>query len=154
MTNCSTQVKVFKYPHCINIPSYGTNGSSGLDLYAAIDEKITIKKGDIALIPTGIAIILPKDTESNRYEAQVRSRSGLSFKHGVVVINSPGTIDSDYHEEIKVILINHGNNDFIVEKGMKIAQIVISKCEIIQFEEIENIKEYKERGGFGSTGMY
>lgn len=148
-----TDIKIYKYPHCFNIPHYGTKNSSGVDLYAAMENDINIEPNQICLIPTGIAIILPDDIENSRYEAQIRARSGLSLNHGITVLNSPGTIDSDYHEEIKIILINHSKKDFTITRGMKIAQMIIAKCEIINFKIIDDIKNFPQRGGFGSTGI-
>jgi dUTP pyrophosphatase len=145
----STKVKIKKLPHCFGLPSYATQYSAGIDLIAANDQPITIKAGDIALIPTGIAIALPF-----AHEAQIRPRSGLAAKHLVTVANAPGTIDSDYRGEIKVILINLGKQDFIVEKGMRIAQMVVAKYEQISWEESDSLEETtRGEGGFGSTGQ-
>lgn len=130
------------------LPSYATKRSAGLDLYAANDEDIIISPGEVKIISTGIAISLP-----NGFEAQIRPRSGLAAKHGVTVLNSPGTIDADYRGEIKVVMINHGTQDFIVEKATRIAQMVIAKYEAISWQEVESL-ETTQRGeqGFGSTG--
>jgi len=119
-----------------------------MDLYAAIEDSVTLKNGEIKLIPTGIAIALPQG-----FEAQVRPRSGLAAKHGITVLNTPGTIDSDYRGEIKVILINHGVDDFIIERSMKIAQLVIAKHEVALWEEVGSLEDTaRGAGGFGSTG--
>ena len=130
------------------MPQYATEQSAGLDLPAAIESDVVIKAGQTKIIPTGIAIALPAGCE-----AQVRPRSGLAAKHGITVLNSPGTIDADYRGEIKAILINHGTEDFTITRGMRIAQMVIAKYEHVQFNEVESLEE-TERGasGFGSTG--
>ncbi|KJV90126.1 dUTP diphosphatase family protein [Rickettsia bellii str. RML Mogi] len=132
------------------MPEYATDHSAGMDLTAANEQPITIKAGEIQLIPTGIAIALPE-----LFEAQIRPRSGLAAKNGITVANSPGTIDADYRGEIKVILINLGKDDFVIEKGMRIAQMVISKYERISWKESETLEETaRGSGGFGSTGVY
>lgn len=129
-------------------PSYETPGSAGCDLRAAIDDRITIDSGARALVPTGIAIAL-----SPGYEAQVRPRSGLAAKHGVTVLNSPGTIDSDYRGEIKVILINHGDAPFEIAHGDRIAQIVVAPVTRVDWREVDDLDStVRGSGGFGSTG--
>lgn len=134
-----------KYP----IPSYATSGSAGVDLYANIQKDITLKKGVITLIPTGIKIKLPKG-----YEAQVRARSGLSLKNGVCLVNGIGTIDSDYRGEIGVIITTLKDEPFTVTPGMKIAQMVISKYETCEFKEVTSLEEtVRGSGGFGHTGV-
>jgi len=128
------------------IPTRQTPGSAGMDLHAKID--ITIKKGERSLVPTGIKLALPFG-----YEAQVRPRSGLALKHGVTVLNTPGTIDADYRGEIGVILANFGAEDFCVARGDRIAQMVIAKVEMVAFEEVENLPDsLRGTGGYGSTG--
>ena len=131
-----------------SFPSYQTDGSAGMDLSAFIKEDILIKPNERKIISTGIAISLPQNLE-----AQVRPRSGLAIKHGITVLNSPGTIDSDYRGEIKVILINHSQDDFIVKNQDRIAQVVFSEFIKVSFEETDNLDE-TSRGqkGFGSTG--
>ena len=127
---------------------YATKGSAGIDLRANNDKDIIIAKGGTALIPTGIAIALPIG-----YEAQIRPRSGLALKSSLTVLNTPGTIDSDYRGEIGVILINHGNEDFIVTKGLRVAQMVIAKYEKVSLEFVEELSDTaRGSGGFGSTG--
>ncbi len=131
------------------LPKYETLGSAGMDLLAAIDEPIVIKSGEIKLVKTGIAISLEKG-----FEAQVRPRSGLALKNGITVLNSPGTVDSDYRGEVCAILINHSQVDFTVTRGMRIAQIVIAKHEQAQVVEVENLDDTaRGTGGFGSTGL-
>lgn len=130
-------------------PTYATPGSSGMDLSAAIVENIRILPGERVLVPTGISLELP-----SHLEAQVRSRSGLAVKNGVVVLNSPGTIDSDYRGEIKVILINLSSTTFLLEPGMRIAQLVFSRVERVKLIPTESISNtYRGSGGFGSTGI-
>ena len=135
----------------VTVPKRATDGSAGLDLAAAIPDDKMLKPGERAIIPTGLAFDIP-----NGYEGQVRPRSGLAFKYGVTVLNSPGTIDSDYQGEVKVILINHGDKDFIVTKGMRIAQIVIAKYENAALNQVKNFDVKTERGakGFGSSGTH
>jgi len=129
------------------LPARGTLQSAGLDLYAKIN--ITIKKGERTLVPCGIKVSLPFG-----YEAQVRPRSGLALKHGVTVLNSPGTIDADYRGEVGVILINHGSEDFVINRGDRIAQMVIAKVEMMEPVEVDELPETERgNGGFGSTGV-
>ena len=133
----------------LGLPFYATSGSAGLDLKADISENVIINPTDRIIIPTGISLELPSG-----YEAQIRSRSGLAIKNGVVVLNSPGTIDSDYRGEIKVILINHSKDPFEIKKGDKIAQMVISKHEVANLIEVVEINNTSRGvGGFGSTGV-
>ncbi len=130
------------------LPKYETAGSAGLDLMAAIDEDLIIAPGEVKLIKTGLAIALEKG-----FEAQVRPRSGLALKNGITVLNSPGTVDSDYRGEVCAILINHSKVDFIVKRGMRIAQMVIARHEQAIIEEVADLDETKRgAGGFGSTG--
>ena len=129
-------------------PEYKTEGSAGMDLYANTTFETTIAPLQRVLVPTGIYIELPKG-----YEAQVRPRSGLAAKNGITVLNTPGTIDSDYRGEIKVILVNLSNEDFVLKPGERIAQMVVAKHERVEWEEVQ-VLEKTERGsgGFGSTG--
>jgi dUTP pyrophosphatase len=130
------------------LPKYETAGSAGMDLLAAIDEPIVIKAGEIKLVKTGIAIALEKG-----FEAQVRPRSGLALKNGITVLNSPGTVDSDYRGEVCAILINHSQVDFTITRGMRIAQMVIAACVQAQISAVEDLDETaRGAGGFGSTG--
>ena len=144
------KVKKLKHAKDLPLPKYETIGSAGMDLYAAINSEVIINKGEYKLIPTGLVIVLP-----NNIEAQIRPRSGLALKSGITVLNSPGTIDSDYRGEIGVILINHGEKDFIVKRGMRIAQIIISSFSQITLKEddLYKIKTTRGSGGFGSTGI-
>ncbi len=131
------------------LPAYATSGSAGMDVYAAVDNPVTIEPGSVSLIPTSLAIALQPG-----YECQVRSRSGLSLKHGVFALNAPGTVDSDYRGEIKIILANFGKEPFIIERGDRIAQLVIAQYEHIKWEMVEELPEsVRGAGGFGSTGI-
>ena len=132
----------------LGLPAHATPASSGVDLAAAIDRPVTLEPGRHALIATGLAIAVP-----NGFEAQVRPRSGLALKHGVTVLNSPGTIDADYRGEIKVILINLGEEPFIIERGMRIAQMVIAPAPQAAFRVVDDLDNTaRGEGGFGSTG--
>jgi dUTP pyrophosphatase len=137
------------HAHGLPLPGYATSGSAGMDLIAAVNAPVTLLSGERALIPTGIAIALPLG-----YEAQVRPRSGLALKQGITTLNTPGTIDSDYRGEISVILINHGQEAVTIERGMRIAQLVIASVVQATWQVVESLDE-TERGvsGFGSTGM-
>ena len=133
----------------ITLPKYKTDGSSGLDLAACIEKNIEIKPGKSVIIPTGLAVAIPKN-----FEIQIRPRSGLAAKNQISVLNTPGTVDADYRGEIKVILINLSDKSFIIEKGLRIAQMVlcpIVKAELKEVETLENTE--RGSGGFGSTGV-
>jgi dUTP pyrophosphatase len=131
------------------LPKYMSNGAAGMDVFANVDTQVVVDPGNIKLIPTGISISLP-----NGYEAQIRPRSGLALKHGISMVNTPGTIDSDYRGEINVILINFGNSPFVINRGDRIAQIVINKIELPEIIEVEELDTTKRgEGGFGSTGF-
>jgi dUTP pyrophosphatase len=139
------RIKVKKINADLPIPAYQTEGSSGLDLHAS--EDCLLASGDFEMVPTGIALEIPYG-----YEGEVRARSGLAAKFGIGVLNSPGTIDSDYRGEIKVILFNFGKKDFEIKKGDRIAQLIISKVERIDLVEVKDLESTKrEDGGFGST---
>ncbi|MGV2432026.1 MAG UNVERIFIED_CONTAM: dUTP diphosphatase [Rickettsiaceae bacterium] len=145
----TVKIKILEEKLGINIPTYATEQSAGVDLSAAIENDFIINPGEIKLVPTGIAIALPQGLE-----AQIRPRSGLAAKHGITVLNTPGTIDSDYRGEIKVILINHGKESFTISNGMRIAQMVLAKHEVAEFELSENLDDtVRGAGGFGSTGV-
>jgi len=132
----------------VQLPNYKTQGSSGMDLMAFIDKSIKISPNSSALIPTGISLAIPEDLE-----IQIRPRSGLAAKSSIGVLNSPGTIDSDYRGELKIILFNHGNNEFIVKNNDRIAQMVLIPVLKIDFEEVDELpKTIRGVGGFGSTG--
>ena len=145
------EVKILDNGFGLPLPKYETEGAAGLDLFAATkeDTKIIIPPRKAEMVPTGIAISVPSG-----YEAQIRPRSGLAAKNGITVLNSPGTIDSDYRGEILVMLINHSNKDFEILRGMRIAQMVISKIEqfnLISVDELDTT--YRGKDGFGSTGI-
>lgn len=130
------------------LPVYATAGSAGMDITAALAEPMILEPGAIAMIPTGIAIALPQG-----FECQVRSRSGLAAKHGIFALNAPGTIDSDYRGEIKVILANSGKASYAIQPGERIAQLVIARYETVQWELVDSLDETERgTGGFGSTG--
>jgi dUTP pyrophosphatase len=130
-------------------PKYATEGSAGMDLYADVHEPLVLDAGKRLIVPTGISIELPPN-----YEAQIRPRSGLAAKNGVTVLNTPGTIDSDYRGEIKVILANFSDEDFVIERGMRIAQMIIAQVTMATLVEAELLIETERGvGGFGSTGM-
>ena len=130
------------------LPAYTTTGSAGMDISAALAESMILEPGAILMIPTGIAIALPQG-----FECQVRSRSGLAAKHGIFALNAPGTIDSDYRGEIKVILANSGKTSYAIQPGERIAQLVIARYETVQWELVKSLDETERgTGGFGSTG--
>ena len=144
-------LSVQRLPHAkdLPLPAYATEGSAALDLLAAIDSDIELKPGARAAIPCGIAVAF-----SDKYEGQVRARSGLALNHGITLLNAPGTIDSDYRGEIKATLINHGDAVFRVTRGMKIAQLVIAQYQTAELNEVAELPSSRRgAGGFGSTGM-
>ena len=143
-----TKILIKRLSKKISLPKYETAGSSGMDLAANIAGNISIDPGKTAIIPTGLALSVPKG-----FEVQIRPRSGLAAKKKISVLNTPGTIDSDYRGEIKVILINQGQETFKVEKGLRIAQMVVCPVVQAQIKEVEDLSETKRgKGGFGSTG--
>ena len=149
MSDIVVNVKVLDHGKDLELPQYATEGSAGLDLKAAIDNETVIRPMERKLIPTGLSMAIPEG-----YEAQIRPRSGLAFKKGITVLNTPGTIDSDYRGEVKVLLINLGSEDFVVEKGMRIAQLVVKKYEKIEWNEVESLDDTsRSGGGYGSTGI-
>ena len=144
-------VAITKLPHGADLPlpAYATVHSAGMDLLAAIAHAKVLAPGERALIPTGIAIALPAG-----FEAQVRPRSGLAAKNGVTVLNAPGTIDADYRGEVGVLLINHGAEAFTINRGMRIAQMVVARHEFVNWQEHAQLPQSGRRaGGFGSTGV-
>ena len=141
------EVKIINQSHH-SLPAHETIASAGMDLKAHLDAPISLKPSDTVIVPTGLFMELPLG-----FEAQIRPRSGLAAKHGVTVLNSPGTIDADYRGEIKVILINHGKKEFIINDGERIAQLVITKHERVVWKESKQLEESERgTGGFGSTG--
>ena len=144
------KVLVKKLNSKVKLPSYKTEGSSGMDLIAFVDKPIEIKPNNSALIPTGLSIAIPEDCE-----VQIRPRSGLAAKSNISVLNTPGTIDSDYRGELKVILFNHGNKEFIVKNDERIAQMVLTPILKVDFEEVDSLPDtVRGAGGFGSTGKW
>ena len=131
------------------LPARATPGSAGFDLHAAVEEELSLAPGERALVPTGLAIALPAG-----YEAQVRPRSGLALRHGIVLPNAPGTIDSDYRGELRVILMNAGDEAFTIKRGDRIAQIVVAPVVVAEFAEVSELPESERgSGGFGHTGL-
>jgi len=146
----AVRVAVTRLAHAgdLPLPAYATAHSAGMDLVAAVDGPVVLVPGARALIPTGLCIAVPEG-----YEAQVRPRSGLALRHGITVVNSPGTIDADYRGEVGVILINHGSDPFVVRRGERIAQMVVAPVLQVALVEAETLDETaRGAGGFGSTG--
>ena len=142
------KVLIKKLDPAVKLPVYKTNGASGMDLIAFINKPINIKPKTSSLIPTGLTVAFSKN-----YEIQIRPRSGLAAKNNISVLNTPGTIDSDYRGEIKVIIYNHGNNDFTINNGDRIAQMILAPVVKMELEETSNLPEtIRGEGGFGSTG--
>jgi len=143
-----TKILIKRLSKEVSLPKYETSGSSGMDLAANIDANINIDPGKTAIIPTGLALSIPKG-----FEIQIRPRSGLAAKQKISVLNTPGTIDADYRGEIKIILINLGQETFKVEKGLRIAQMVVCPVVQAQLKEVDDLNETERgKGGFGSTG--
>ena len=147
-------VAITRLPHAegLDLPAYETSASAGMDLRAAVsdDEPVVLKPGEWDLLPTGLKIALPEG-----YEGQIRPRSGLAHRHGVTVLNSPGTIDADYRGEVKVLLINHGPEPFSIERGMRIAQLVMAEHAHVSWVRQDALEEtVRGPGGFGSTGTH
>lgn len=148
MHHCSVKVKRLRPDSTNPLPAYMTSHAAGMDLYAELVHELVLVPGGRALVPTGIAIELPEG-----YEAQVRPRSGLALKHGIALVNSPGTIDTDYRGEIGVIVINHGTEPFVVRSGERIAQLVFAPFARASLVEVAELEETtRGDGGFGHTG--
>ena len=142
------KVLIKKLDPSVELPSYKTKGASGMDLMAFIKKPINIKPKTSCLIPTGVSVAFPEE-----FEIQIRPRSGLAAKNNISVLNTPGTIDSDYRGEIKVILFNHGNSEFIINNKDRIAQMILTPVEKMELQEVEHLPEtIRGKGGFGSTG--
>ena len=142
------KVLIKKLDPAVELPKYKTNGASGMDLMAFIKQSIKLAPKNSCLVPTGLSVAFSED-----YEIQIRPRSGLAAKNNISVLNTPGTIDSDYRGEIKIILFNHGDNEFIIQNNDRIAQMVLMPVHKINFEEVENLPDtIRGKGGFGSTG--
>jgi dUTP pyrophosphatase len=147
----SVVIQVRRLPHGegLPLPGYATTGAAGMDLLAAVDAPVTIDPGKRALIPTGLAIALPPG-----FEMQVRPRSGLALRNGIVLPNSPGTIDEDYRGEVQVIVLNAGDAPFTVERGMRIAQAIVAPVVRAVWQEVDSLDDTaRSAGGFGSTGV-
>ena len=145
-----TKVLIKKLDSSVELPTYKTNGASGMDLMAFIKEPINLKPGKSCLVPTGLSVAFPKE-----YEIQIRPRSGLAAKNNISVLNTPGTIDSDYRGEIKIILFNHGKSDFLINNKDRIAQMILTPVIKMEFEETDDLPEtVRGEGGFGSTGKW
>ena len=149
MENINIKIKrISKEYNDIPLPEYATEGSAGMDIRAAVKESLIVKMGEVVIVPTNLSVEIPQG-----YEIQVRPRSGLAAKHGIGILNSPGTIDSDYRGEIKIILINFGKEDFTIQKGERVAQLIISRVFRANFKEESSLNESKRgTGGFGHTG--
>ena len=142
------KVLVKKLKPSVKLPSYKTSGASGMDLIAYIDKSIDLKPGESCLVPTGLSVAFPEE-----YEIQIRPRSGLAAKNNISVLNTPGTIDSDYRGEIKVILFNHGNKNFRINNNDRIAQMILTPIIKMDLEETDELPDsIRDVGGFGSTG--
>ena len=143
------KILIKKLNPAVEIPNYKTVGASGVDLMAFINEPIKLAPKSSCLVPTGLSVAFP-----NEYEIQIRPRSGLAAKNNISVLNTPGTIDSDYRGEIKIILFNHGNNEFIIKNKDRIAQMILTPFYKMEFEEVEKLPDsLRGKGGFGSTGI-
>lgn len=145
-------IEIVRLPHATDLPlpDYATAGAAGMDAHAAVEAALSIEPGGIVLVPTGMQVAIPQG-----YELQVRSRSGLAAKHGVFALNAPGTVDSDYRGEIKVILANMGTETFVVERGMRIAQFVVARHEHVVWNVVDALTTTaRGEGGFGSTGVH
>ena len=144
------KVLIKKLDPKVELPAYKTEGASGMDLMALVKEPITLKPNSSCLVPTGLAVAFSSD-----YEIQIRPRSGLAAKNSIGVLNTPGTIDSDYRGEIKVILFNHGKSDFLINNKDRIAQMILTPVIKMEFEETDDLPEsFRGGGGFGSTGKW
>ena len=144
------KVLVKKLEPSVKLPSYKTGGAAGMDLMAYIEKSIELKPGESSLVPTGLSVAFPKE-----YEIQIRPRSGLAAKNNISVLNTPGTIDSDYRGEIKIILFNHSNENFIINNNDRVAQMVLTPIVKMELEEENELpKSIRGRGGFGSTGKW
>jgi len=142
------KVLIKKLSPSVNLPSYKTNGASGMDLMAFIEKPISLKPGKSCLVPTGLSVAFPKE-----YEIQIRPRSGLAAKNNISVLNTPGTIDSDYRGELKIILFNHSSKNFIINNNDRVAQMVLTPIIKMELEEKNELPEsIRGKGGFGSTG--
>ena len=144
------KVLIKKLDPSVKLPEYKTNGASGMDLVAFLKEPVIVKAKTSSLVPTGLSVAFSQD-----YEIQIRPRSGLAAKNNISVLNTPGTIDSDYRGEIKIIIFNHGDKDFIINNGDRVAQMILSPVIKMELEEVDDLpKTIRGDGGFGSTGKW
>lgn len=142
-------IRRLKKDHPISLPQYMTEGSSGMDLYASLNQEVTLEPGERKLIPTGISVAIPEG-----FEGQIRPRSGLAIQKGIGIVNGPGTIDADYRGEIGVLLINFGKEPFSIRNGDRIAQMIISRIYRVTVEEVDDLPPtQRQGGGFGHTGI-
>ena len=142
------RVLIKKLNPSVQLPSYKTNGASGMDLMAFIEKPINLEPGKSCLVPTGLSLAFPEE-----YEIQIRPRSGLAAKNNITVLNTPGTIDSDYRGELKIILFNHGNENFLINNNDRVAQMILTPIIKMELHETEELPEtVRGKGGFGSTG--
>lgn len=149
MEKLTVDVKIIPGNEDIELPQYMTEGAAGLDLRAAVKDEVILAPGDTTLVPTGLALKIPPG-----YEAQIRPRSGLALKHGITLLNSPGTIDADYRGEIGVILTNFGKKDFSIKRGDRIAQMVFAKVQRVTLKQVSELEDSdRGSGGFGHTGI-
>ncbi|MCB2157018.1 dUTP diphosphatase [bacterium] len=149
MDRVTVPIEVLPSAAGIELPEFQTEGSAGADVRAAVDESVVLEPGKMAMVPTGLKVSIPRG-----YEVQVRPRSGLAAKHGVTLVNAPGTIDSDYRGEIKIIMINLGPDAFTVCRGDRIAQLVLARVDRIEWKVVESVDETpRGEGGFGHTGV-
>ena len=143
-----TKVLIKKLNNSVKLPAYKSEGASGMDLMAFIEKPIVVKPNSSCLVPTGLSVAFSID-----YEIQIRPRSGLAAKNGISILNTPGTIDSDYRGELKIILFNHGNKDFVINNGDRVAQMILTPVIKMELEETDKLPEtIRGEGGFGSTG--
>lgn len=149
MKKVEVKIKKKESARDLPVPSYATNGASGVDLYADVNEDVVLSPKDIKLISCGIYITIPEG-----YEAQIRPRSGLALKHGISIVNTPGTIDSDYRGLVNLILVNFGKKDYVIKRGQRLAQMMIQEVVRADFQEVDRLDEtVRSGGGFGHTGI-
>lgn len=148
MAECCIDIAILPHGEGLDLPGYATAGAAGMDIAAAVDDPFVLAPGERAAIPTGFQVAIPRG-----FEIQIRPRSGLAFKHGITVANAPGTIDSDYRGEVKVLLINLGQEPFTISRGERIAQMVVAAVTTASFNTVTSLDETaRGEGGFGSTG--
>ena len=148
MTDCTIQIALMPHGEGLPLPHYASDGAAGMDIAAAVDMPLTLNPGARAAVPTGLRFAIPQG-----YEIQVRPRSGLALKHGITVANAPGTIDSDYRGEVKVLLINLGDDPFVIDRGDRIAQLIVAPVIQAQIDSVDDLDDTaRGAGGFGSTG--